>query len=75
MKNKLKIENGEYAGVLAWLSDAKGYCETAISNGYEMVKEMWETGDIRQTTWESFCMCCLDELMEDNKKILHRLKN
>ena len=42
---------------------------------FEMVKELWETGDIRQTTWDSFCMCCLDELMKENKKVLHRLKN
>ncbi|MBE6842684.1 MAG: carbohydrate ABC transporter substrate-binding protein [Ruminococcus sp.] len=46
--DKLKIENGEYAGVLAWLSDAKGYCETAISNGYEMVPADYTTFENRQ---------------------------
>ena len=42
---------------------------------YEMTKDLWETGNIRQTTWDSFCLRCLEELMDDNKKILHRLKN
>lgn len=46
--DKLKIENGEYAGVLAWLSDAKGYCETAISNGYEMIPADYTTFENRE---------------------------
>jgi oligogalacturonide transport system substrate-binding protein len=35
--DKLNIESGEYAGVIAWLSDASGYCSGAIDNGYDVV--------------------------------------
>ena len=34
--DRLNIDNGTYAGVLAWVSDAVNYCGKAIENGYEM---------------------------------------
>lgn len=34
--DRLKLETGEYAGVLAWLSDATSYCGSAIKNGYDV---------------------------------------
>lgn len=33
----LKMDTGEYAGTVAWLSDASRYCDKAIANGDEMV--------------------------------------
>lgn len=33
---RLDIDNGNYAGVIAWVSDAVNYCGNAIENGYEM---------------------------------------
>ena len=35
--DNLKTATGEYAGALAWISDASNYCDKAIANGYEMV--------------------------------------
>ncbi len=35
--DRLNIANGNYAGVLAWVSDAVNYCGSAIENGYEIV--------------------------------------
>ena len=35
--DRLKLTTGEYAGSLAWISDASNYCDKAIENGYEMV--------------------------------------
>lgn len=35
--DKLKTSTGEYAGTLAWISDATNHCGQAIENGYEMV--------------------------------------
>ena len=35
--DRLNINTGEYAGTVAWISDAKNYCGTAISNGFEIV--------------------------------------
>ena len=35
--DSLKVSTGEYAGVLAWISDASSHCGKAIANGYEMV--------------------------------------
>lgn len=48
---RLSIDSGEYAGFVAWLSDASSYCDRAIANGYEFqvadypVNETAETGD------------------------------
>lgn len=33
----LKMDTGEYAGTVAWLSDASRYCDNAMANGDEMV--------------------------------------
>ncbi|MDE6780873.1 MAG: extracellular solute-binding protein, partial [Ruminococcus sp.] len=33
---RLDIDNGNYAGVIAWVSDAVNYCGNAIENGYEI---------------------------------------
>ena len=35
--DSLKISTGEYAGTLAWISDASSHCNKAIESGYEMV--------------------------------------
>ena len=34
---RLNINDGTYAGVVAWISDAESYCGTAIENGFEYV--------------------------------------
>ncbi|MGN1403999.1 MAG: ABC transporter substrate-binding protein [Ruminococcus sp.] len=34
---RLNLENGTYAGTVAWVSDAMAYCNGAIENGYEVV--------------------------------------
>ena len=33
---RINIENGTYAGTVAWVSDAVNYCGSAIKNGYEI---------------------------------------
>ena len=43
--DSLKISTGEYAGALAWISDASKYCDKAISNGYEMVVANYTADD------------------------------
>ena len=35
--DSLKLSTGEYAGTLAWISDASSHCGKAIENGYEMI--------------------------------------
>lgn len=35
--DSLKVSTGEYAGTLAWVSDASSHCSKAIENGYEIV--------------------------------------
>lgn len=35
--DSLRVSTGEYAGTLAWVSDASNHCGKAIENGYEMV--------------------------------------
>ena len=35
--DSLKVSTGEYAGKVAWVSDASSHCKKAIDNGYEMV--------------------------------------
>lgn len=35
--DSLQVSTGEYAGTLAWVSDATNHCGKAIENGYEMV--------------------------------------
>ena len=42
---------------------------------YELVRDLWESKEIREATWNDFCAVCLEELMEDNQNILRRLKN
>ncbi len=34
--DRLNIASGTYAGVMAWVSDASNYCNSAIENGYKM---------------------------------------
>ncbi len=34
---RLEIETGNYAGTVAWLSDASNYCDGAVENGYEII--------------------------------------
>lgn len=35
--DRLLMETGEYAGSVAWLSDASNYCDRAVENGYEII--------------------------------------
>lgn len=49
--DKLKISTGEYAGILAWLSDAKSHCEGAEKNGYNMVVADYTTVDGNLKSW------------------------
>ena len=43
--DSLKVSTGEYAGTLAWVSDASSHCNKAIENGYEMVIANYPVGD------------------------------
>ena len=43
--DSLKLSNGEYAGTLAWISDASSHCGKAIENGFEMVVVNYPIGD------------------------------
>lgn len=41
-------------------------------------EEMWRKftmNEITEEQWRKFCMCCLDELMDNNKEQLERMKN
>ena len=42
--DSLNLSNGQYAGTLAWVSDASSHCKKAIENGYEMVIADYPTG-------------------------------
>ena len=42
--DSLKVSTGEYAGVLAWISDASSHCGKAIANGYEIIAANYPTG-------------------------------
>ena len=35
--DSLKVSTGEYAGTMAWVSDASSHCNKAIENGYEII--------------------------------------
>jgi oligogalacturonide transport system substrate-binding protein len=49
--DKLNIENGNYAGVAAWLSDASNYCDAAEKNGYEIVVADYTSLDGSVSGW------------------------
>lgn len=49
--DKLEIANGDYAGVVAWLSDAEGYCGEAIANGYEIAIADYTTVNGELNSW------------------------
>lgn len=49
--DKLKIVDGSYAGVLAWLSDAENYCGETIENGYEMTIADYTTVNGELNSW------------------------
>lgn len=49
--DKLEIANGDYAGVVAWLSDAEGYCGEAIKNGYEIAIADYTTVNGKLNSW------------------------
>ena len=46
--DSLKVSTGEYAGTLAWISDASSHCNKAIENGYEMVIANYPTDGVAQ---------------------------
>lgn len=43
--DSLKMATGEYAGTLAWISDASKYCQKAIDNGYEVIAADYPAND------------------------------
>lgn len=44
-------------------------------NQYEKMLQAFKNGDITETQWNKFCLCCLEELCENNSAVLKRLKN
>ncbi len=48
---KSEITSGNYAGVLAWLSDANSYCSGAIENGYKITVADYTTIDGNLQSW------------------------
>lgn len=48
---KLSITSGEYAGVVAWLSDADSYCGEAEKNGSEIIVADYTTFDGKLKNW------------------------
>ncbi|MDE5854160.1 MAG: ABC transporter substrate-binding protein [Ruminococcus sp.] len=49
--DKLEISSGNYAGFVAWLSDAESYCGGAIENGYKMTVADYTTVDGNLRSW------------------------
>jgi Fe-S cluster biosynthesis and repair protein YggX len=41
---------------------------------YELYKLLYEQNYISKEAWQEFCTQCLEELMEENKEVLIRLK-
>lgn len=48
---KSEITSGQYAGILAWLSDANNYCEGAVKNGYKITVADYTTIDGNLQSW------------------------
>lgn len=44
-------------------------------DNYAMMYQAYQNGDLTQEQWDTYCLGCLEELMNDNKEILKRLKN
>ena len=44
-------------------------------DNYAMMYQAYQNGDLTQEQWDNYCLGCLEELMNDNKEILKRLKN
>ena len=42
---------------------------------YETMLQAFRDGKITETQWNKFCLCCLEELCEQNSAVLKRLKN
>lgn len=42
---------------------------------YEKMLQAFKNGEITETQWNKFCLCCLEELCESNSAVLQRLKN
>ena len=36
--------------------------------------QAFKNGEITETQWNKFCLCCLEELCESNSAVLKRLK-
>lgn len=49
--DKLEIASGNYAGVVAWLSDAESYCGGAAENGYDIVIADYTTVNGELSSW------------------------
>lgn len=43
-------------------------------DNYAMMYQAYQNGDLTQEQWDNYCLGCLEELMNDNKKVLKRLK-
>ena len=44
-------------------------------DNYAMMYQAYQNGDLTQEQWDTYCLGRLEELMNDNKEILKRLKN
>ena len=42
---------------------------------YDKMLQTFKNGEITETQWNKFCLCCLEELCESNSAVLKKLKN
>ena len=43
-------------------------------DNYAMMYQAFQNKELTEEQWNDFCLACLQELMNDNKEILKRLK-
>ena len=44
-------------------------------DNYAMMYQAYQNGDLTEEQWNDYCLGCLEELINDNKKVLEKLKN
>jgi hypothetical protein len=42
---------------------------------YKFVRRLALMHFIKEETWQNFCTACLEELMQENEKVLKKIKN
>jgi oligogalacturonide transport system substrate-binding protein len=77
--DKLAIETGEYAGVIAWLSDASKYMDSAIDNGFEIIVADYPSYN-QKISWyikpaTMYAISCNTEYPEESAMLLDFLLN